>query len=176
MVAPVFKRGFTLIELLVVIAIIGILSSVVLASLTSARARSKDTAIKTQLAQVRSQAELFHTLHGSYIGVGVGGADDSPGECLNTSSSSFVAKFPGTMLDTSVSGNVNALVSAANANRGTDYGIRMYCGVQHDRWAFAIPLNAPSSGMNGWCVDSTGTAKEINRNFTGSQGSLYSCP
>ena len=48
----VHKKGFTLIELLVVIAIIGILSSVVLASLNASRTKAVDEAIKTQLKQL----------------------------------------------------------------------------------------------------------------------------
>ncbi len=53
------SRGFTLIELLVVIAIIGILSSVVLASLNSARSKGNDVAVRSNLANIRTQAAVF---------------------------------------------------------------------------------------------------------------------
>lgn len=54
------NKGFTLIELLVVIAIIGILASVVLASLNSAREKGADAAVKSNLANIRAQAEIIY--------------------------------------------------------------------------------------------------------------------
>jgi len=60
------NRGFTLIELLVVIAIIGVLSSVVMASLNTARIKSRDAARISQLGQIRSALELYYLDHGYY--------------------------------------------------------------------------------------------------------------
>ena len=65
----IFKRtgrGFTLIELLVVIAIIGILSSVVLASLNDARTKSRDAKRIADLKQVQLALELYFDANGSY--------------------------------------------------------------------------------------------------------------
>ena len=67
----VINRGFTLIELLVVIAIIGILASIVLVSLNSARNKGKDTRVISDVNQARTQLEadasggLFSDLTGT---------------------------------------------------------------------------------------------------------------
>lgn len=64
-----FQKGFTLIELLVVIAIIGILASVVLASLNSARTKGQEVSIKSNLRNMIAAAELSYDTVGNYSAV-----------------------------------------------------------------------------------------------------------
>ncbi|OHA02890.1 MAG: hypothetical protein A3J58_02320 [Candidatus Sungbacteria bacterium RIFCSPHIGHO2_02_FULL_52_23] len=54
------KGGFTLIELLVVIAIIGVLASIVLASLNTARRKSRDARRITDIKQIQLALELYY--------------------------------------------------------------------------------------------------------------------
>lgn len=61
------EQGFTLIELLVVISIIGLLSSIVLTSLNSARIKARDTQRKSDLHQIGLAMELYYDSNQTYI-------------------------------------------------------------------------------------------------------------
>ncbi len=86
-------RGFTLIELLVVIAIIAMLSTVVLASLNTARARARDTARIQSLQQLRTALILYYTENGSFPA----GSNTSSGDwagTFKTSLAPFMSQLP----------------------------------------------------------------------------------
>lgn len=64
------QRGFTLIELMVVIAIIGMLSSVVLASLSSAREKAASVRRISDLKTIQTALELYHSTNNRYPNLG----------------------------------------------------------------------------------------------------------
>lgn len=124
------SKGFTLIELLVVIAIIGILASVVLASLNSARAKGANAAVKANLTGIRAQAEIFYDDNASvYTGV-----------CANAQVAS-------------------ALAAAATAGGGTAGTATNDCNDSAGAWAAYSVLKATEGTFTTWCVDSTGVSK-----------------
>ncbi len=60
------KNGFTLIELLVVISIIGMLSSIVLSAMNTARAKARDSQRIQSLIQLRNALEMYYSVNGQY--------------------------------------------------------------------------------------------------------------
>lgn len=60
------KKGFTLIELLVVIAIIGLLSTLAVVALGSARVKARDSKRLADLKQLQTALELYYTDNNAY--------------------------------------------------------------------------------------------------------------
>jgi prepilin-type N-terminal cleavage/methylation domain-containing protein len=60
------RKGFTLIELLVVISIIGLLATIVMVSLNSARGKARYARAIADMKQIVVAAELDYSIYGNY--------------------------------------------------------------------------------------------------------------
>ena len=153
------NKGFTLIELLVVIAIIGILASVVLASLSSARNKGKDAAVKSQLSSMRAQAEIFYSTGETYVDICIGDIATVPGAFGGTT---------GLLAAIVASEGVSTAVNSANGTQGnastSPYSVT--CHSVADAWAAEAPLVSVAAvspaTVKMYCVDSTGASKETS--------------
>jgi prepilin-type N-terminal cleavage/methylation domain-containing protein len=79
MVNKMNEKGFTLIELLVVISIIGVLSTVALTSLNSARLKTRDVERKAELNAISKALEVYYSVNNQYPSEGT--CDSSKGTC-----------------------------------------------------------------------------------------------
>jgi prepilin-type N-terminal cleavage/methylation domain-containing protein len=74
-----YKNAFTLIELLVVIAVIGFLASIVLVSLSPARAKARDARRVSDLHNIQLALEMYYDSNGTYKVAGTGSSGNGIG-------------------------------------------------------------------------------------------------
>lgn len=148
------KKGFTLIELLIVIAIIGILASVVLGSLNTARTKANDAAIKSNLTNLRGMASIYYDDNAQAYA----SSAYAKGTCPTVASSGNI--FADTKIFSAISNAYAKVAGAANSQ----------CIASAAAWAVAVQL-ATSDGAGGvpdaWCVDSLGSSRSYT--YTGVQ-------
>jgi prepilin-type N-terminal cleavage/methylation domain-containing protein len=148
-----FKKGFTLIELLVVVAIIGILVSVILASLNNSKAKTNDAKIQSQLKSMVSQAQLFGGADSAYVASVVFTPSTIDGAAAGGTLTKGIL-FNNT---TSSSNSLYTLMSKLPSGTNLYYGWDGSSVLTGGKWFVA------ASGSKGaYCVDYTSFLKTYN--------------
>ncbi len=160
-----FTRGFTLIELLVVIAIIGILASVVLVSLQSARKKGNDSRVQSGVQQIRVSLET-NFMNNTY--------PELTGATRFAPRASFGANTEILVADIIAQQNAGGLTASYGVTAAGVYiaapapTLLIVKTTDNPGRAYAIYAKLPSGPSTGagstFCIDSTGNTK-TNTNY-----------
>lgn len=146
-------KGFTLIELLVVITIIGILATIVIVNLNSARGRGQDAAITEQMAQVRSQLALYYSDNFGYSVAGTAYAT-SPALADCTTYAAGTTAFADADFKKAVAGVLKNSSVAPKCALGSN------SGANSQSWVMYAKLRVNATDY--WCVDSSGASTKLS--------------
>lgn len=162
------EAGFTLIELLVVIAIVGVLSGVVIQSLNSARAKSRNASRSTQIDQLHKAMEISATLSGTnklpYSGTPVANLTDwrclglTTGTCWNGIGYSFYTPLNNTVAQ-GIAGKTVASIPKdpffpSNPSVAGDYYL-YHSNVSDINTLNCNPTKCPAGAYLSWAVESS---------------------
>ena len=150
------SAGFTLIELLVVITIIGILSSIILASLNASRGKGNDSKVQAQMIALRNASEIYYSANTGYVtsGTYTGGGTGDVAACVNGTGGT--GTFGSTFLsDATTSGARNIIQGIASTSGVT----AIKCSLTPTAWVVIVNLPSNPATNPFFCSDSTSHAK-----------------
>ncbi len=143
-----YAKGFTLIELLVVIAIIGVLVTIVLASLNSARTKGQDAVRIADVKSLEAALELYYNDNNTYPQSPVGNGDVIVGDA--TLNAALVPTYLGGIPAVLVADG-DHYYGVGNSGGTNQYGLLIY-----------------TAASNGWCKTGVSTSDMSTNGWWGS--------
>lgn len=161
------KKGFTLIELLIVIAIIGVISSIVIANVNQARAKSRDSVRKSDLRQIQLALELYFDAYGGYPSSAWPNVDYkiTNSLALEPKMLTYLVKFPKDPNGADVCYN-NAYLYVSNIyNDGSSNNAKATSYVLYATLENQSVSNLSNTGIDAWLAGGAGSCGSPRPNY-----------
>lgn len=194
-VRKIKNSGFTLIELLVVIAIIGLLSTMAIVALGTARLKARDARRVADLRQIQSAFEMYNNDNGVYPPTSTINLGDSNHVCLTSGGFQVAGACAGAYLNfpkdpsgnntyytysgTATNYQVSASLEGTVNGLSGPIAVSPNSGVVANSLALSIPFNTPGCYSSGAPMGTLGEQVTITRaspaTYVDGNGVLQTC-